>query len=324
MPKTNVLMSWYARGALIALVTALPACAERGQGEQVQGDETMGEEFEGPDSLGALTRAMNRNSRTYQRLSEEKDTLIATLETAMLLFNELSDVERDIVGAESERAEGELEAWDDRVRGQLQRLRTRYAELGQELERAEQRLRSLQSSERTMRESLTQALQTAAQLRADNERKQAMIDELSARVATLTTERDAAVALSQARSDTIVNLEVERNTVYWIAGTEEELKAMNVVQTVGGRQLVFTRVGETLARNPGADLGRFNVVDRRSTELIDIPDTGEYEVLTQQNFGYADQQTIRMDGQRRLVRGELRIRDPRFWDQAPVLILVRR
>jgi hypothetical protein len=269
-----------------------------------------------------------RSDRDYRRVSEEKDTLIQTLQTAMVLFNELTTVEREISGGERERpAEGAvLESWDQRVRSQLERLRARYGQLAADLSRAERRLRSLEGSDVTLRASLADAVRTATAMREDNEKKQALIDQLASRLESVTAEKDAAVALSVARADTIQELKVENRAVYWIAGTEEELRRMGMIETVGGRNIVYTRVGETLAPSRGADPSQFERIDRYSDRRVELPDDGEYEIITPQKLEYLDANasSLRLDGHRGFVRHELRVGNPLFWESAPYLILVRR
>lgn len=310
---------------LLPPVLSLGGC--RDQAGAADGEAALlAERTDLEDSVGTVTRMMERRTRTYERVSEEKDSLIQGLATAMLLFNELTAVEREIVGEEAEldREGTALAPWDQRVRGQLQRLRTRYAQLADNVSRAESRIVQLEARDKSMRASLDEALRTAAALRDDNEKKQALIDQLTQRVATLTGERDAAVALSVARADTIVSLAEENNTVYWIAGTEPELRSQGLIQTVGGRRLLVTRVGESLAPSRTIDTSRFTKIDRRRIQMIDLPGNVEYEVLTTQNMNYVDRATVRLSGQRWFVRNQLRITDPRFWDTNAMLIMVRR
>jgi hypothetical protein len=276
------------------------------------------------DSLSALTRQMAGRTQTYERILEEKDTLIATLQTAMVLLNELSTVEREIASGEPIAPEPALEPWDQRLRRQLQNLRNRYAQMANDLSRSETRLRQLEQSGEAARSVLAEALQTTAELRADNQQKQSLIDQLSERVSTLTRERAFAVAQSSARADTIRTLTRATNMVHWIVGTREELEEMGLIETVGGRQIVFTRVGETLAAARDVDLAHFHSIDRRLANVIDLPDEAEYEIVTRQDPTYVEQSTIRRDGNRWFVRDTLRISDIRFWEASPYLILVRR
>lgn len=315
------------RFAIAAACAALLAAGCAGGGDAPEGDE--GRVWDAllsrqQDSIGVLERTMRNRTGTYERLSEEKDTLIQTLHTAMLLFNELSEVEREIVGEETQPEGEALQPWDNRIRSQLERLRARYQQLGEELSRTEQRLEELRGRDATLRASLAEALSTAANLREDNARKQQLIEQLQLRVEVLTGERDAAVALSVARADTIQNLEERNNTVYWVAGTETELKALGLVESVGGRHMIFTRVGETLAPGRALDPAHFQSIDRRRTQVIDVPEGAEYEIVTPQNMQYADRTTVRGEGKRWFVRGELRVADARFWEPSPFLILVRR
>jgi hypothetical protein len=283
-------------------------------------------DFAKEDSLSRMTersRSLAGRTNAAERLSQEKDTLIHTLRTAMILFNELSALEREIVSEKGQNGGEGIEPWDSRIRGQLVRLRTRYNEMADDIARSQSRLRNLQGRDTRMQASLADALRAAATLREDNTQKQRLIDELSERVGVLTQERDVAVALSVARADTIKHLEVKSSAAYWTAGTAAELKRLGLIETVGGRHLVFTRVGESLS--PARDLksNAFHTIDRRFTRVIDLPDGVDFEIVSQQNVQFADTRTMRRDGARWFVRNELAIRDGRFWDPSPYLILVR-
>lgn len=300
-------------------VLMLPACIGDAASRRWQGYVAQQQ-----DSIRVLSQLLDVQSTHGSRLAQEKDTLIRTLQTSMVLFNELAALEREIVGAEPTARSEPLESWDVQIRSRLDRIRARYAALSTELARAEQRLRSIDARDARARAALDEVLRTAAALRADNTHKQELIDRLSGQLAMVEEERDVAVALSEARADTIKTLEDESNTVYWIAGSKDELRESGVVQVVGGRQLAFVRVGETLALGRGVHAGQFNAIDRRVTHVLALPDAAEYEIITQQNVAFADASTLRVSGNRWLVRGELRITDPGFWDQSPYLVLVRR
>jgi hypothetical protein len=242
----------------------------------------------------------------------------------MQLLQELSDVEQEIAAAPVSATPETTTPWDERVRAQLDRLRERYQELETGLARAETRLQELNRGDRTLRASLQDALATADALREDNQRQQARITELTARVQNLVLERDVAVALSAARADTIQQLDTRANTVFWIAGTEQELIDKGLVEKTGGTSLLLARVGETLVARRSLDTEQFHRMDRRETRVIDLPDAAQYEILTKQDIAHLAAGSGVRDGDRWLVRDRFEIADPRFWDPARFLILVRR
>ncbi len=304
--------------AYILVATLLGGCdIPMGSLSDGNTDETG---IQSDDTSSAAIGLLQRRNTNLRRMSEEKDTLIQTLHTAMMLFNELTSVEREIAGAEVLGEEPSLQPWDDRVRLQLDRLRNRYGQLAEDLSRAERRLGQLETRDRTMRASLEEALRNVATLREDNLKKQALIDDLSLRLETLTNERDAAVKLSVARGDTIQALTQLSNTVYWVAGRAEDLRRLGLIQSVGGSLLG----GGVLTASRRLDTAHFQAIDRRQTLVLPMPDVAEYEIVTSQNMVYLDPSTARRGGQRWFVRNELRITDPRFWDPMPYLILVRR
>jgi len=295
---------------------------------RVATEPTAPAEAELADTTGPRTppaaAAAGDDATAYRALAVEQDTLIRTLQTAMQLLQELGDVEQEIVGGPAIDARETAVPWDERVRTHLDRLRERYQELETGLRRAEARLAELDRGDERLRASLQEALAAADALREDNQRQQARISELTAHVQTLLQERDVAVALSAARADTIRQLDTSANTVYWIAGTEQELIDKGLVEKTGGASLLFARVGETLVARRGLDPEQFHRVDRRETRVIDLPDAARYEIVTKQDIAHlADGSGVR-DGGRWYVRERFEIADPSFWDPAKFLILVRR
>lgn len=259
-----------------------------------------------------------------ERLAAEQDTLVQTLQTAMVLFNELATLEREVAGGPGLAVEGEVEPWDDRVRGQLERLRGRYADLSGELARSEARLRELQRSDRSLRASLARALRMTDSLQTENARMQLVIDNLTGKIGQLELENTTVTAQSEARSDSITRLVDEKNAAYWIAGSKDELERLGLIDVVGGRQMIFSRIGETFGPSRALKLEYMHAVDRRTTSVIKLPDNAAYEIVTPQNLRFADPSTLAPRGTRSYVRGELRIIDPEFWAHADILILVRR
>ncbi len=133
------------------------------------------------------------------------------------------------------------------------------------------------------------------QLRSDNVR-------LVSATTSLTSERDSVIA--------------EQNTVYYIAGTADQLAEKHVVEKVGG----FLGIGRTIVPARNLDASMFTPIDMRTVLDITLPERErKYRVITRQNVSAL---ATLPDSKGRFSE-MLSIREPQsFWAGSKFLILV--
>jgi hypothetical protein len=134
----------------------------------------------------------------------------------------------------------------------------------------------------------------------------------------LATEKEALV-------DTVADLTIRDNTVYYIVGTRSELKEQGIIQeTGGGRWLIFTRTGETLVPSPNLTPAGFIEADKRMISEIPLPNPDRtYQIVSAQNLDYIDASALQSQKDRK-IRGHLRINSPeQFWAPSKYLIIVQ-
>ena len=190
----------------------------------------------------ALALACNQNKEELakaladaQSLSAEKDSLITeVLETSKFVngINEELAKARSAVVATSNTAEGGTPAERDRAARaaaleRVQALVTRLNETEQRLEQSTSRARSLSGRNSTLLKQIEaykssiDSLQATA-MRTETELR-GVIDSQSVQIAGLNQQLDTAHVVTAALQDTVTDLTHYKNTVYYIAGTEEEL-----------------------------------------------------------------------------------------------------
>jgi chromosome segregation ATPase len=275
------------------------------------------------DSITQLNTLLSARSQELQTVTTEKDTLIATLQTAMSLSHDIESLQKEIDrkpvrrGAKTSEA---LPAWDAQVREQISDVRARIKEQREALARASERLKALAKKNTALAAQLAQSLQTIELLQADNQQQAAHIQQLSLRIEGLERDKTQLLAETRAKGDTIGVQRDDLNRVFWIAGTKDQLRKLGVIKQQGGKSLLVTRVGETFT--PGNDLNPtlFQALDKSRDSRIVLPDDAVYEIVSPQNVAYATPTTPKP----RQVRGQIVINDKRFWDNSPYLILMRR
>ena len=148
---------------------------------------------------------------------------------------------------------------------------------------------------------------------------QAVINKQTTQIAQLNTQVDTLNQVRTALTDTVGQLTTEKNTVYYVVGTQEELIQQGILTKEGSRR--FLLVGSrTIAPARELDPSKFTKIDRLANRTIVLPDGGEYEILSRQNIAYAAPAGEK-DGK---ILGALTINQPeQFWKNSRFLIIVR-
>ena len=191
------------------------------------------------------------------------------------------------------------------------------------------RIATLSRRDQTLTAQVDAYEQTIASLRSTVEQQkaefQAIIDKQNAEIATLNQKIDTVtkdnVRLAGERSaltDTVSQLTTEKNTVYYIAGTKDELERLGVLTEEGHRRFLILG-GRTLVPSRALDATKFTRLDRVRDRSITLP-AGDYTIFSRQNPRYAT--AFASKGGK--ISGGLRIDQPeQFWEPSKFLILVR-
>ncbi|HET9425239.1 MAG TPA: hypothetical protein VFO55_07710 [Gemmatimonadaceae bacterium] len=214
----------------------------------------------------------------------------------------------------------------------------RVRELVARLDSSEARVASLRARANTLArrdEQLTQQValyeKTIADLRDAAERQraemQAIIDEqgtrivaLSSKIDTVTQDNVRLAGERAALSDTVSRLTTERNTVYYVTGTRDELVRKGVLVEEGSRPVLGIFGSRPVAPARTLDPALFTRIDRLRDRMIPLPD-GEFTIVSRQDPGFTT------PGERRdkRIAKSIQVDDPdRFWEPSKFLVLVRR
>ena len=128
-------------------------------------------------------------------------------------------------------------------------------------------------------------------------------------VKTLTGQFNDSLATIQNQRTNIATLTADKNTVYYVAGTNKQLEKAGVIDKTGG----FIGLGKTKQLNPNVDNSIFVKADK--TTLSAIPLNGKYKGLITQHGGG----TFRISGKGKA--DTLLILDPAFWNDSKYLVI---
>lgn len=264
-----------------------------------------------------------------QALAAEKDSLITeVLETSKFVngVNEELAKARTAVVSNAANSDAGTPAERDRVAraaalDRVTALVARLNETEQRLEQSTQRARSLSGRNTTLLRQIEEYKTSVDSLQATAMRTEAelrgVIDAQTVQIADLTRDLDTTRAANTMLVDTVTNLMRYKNTVYYVAGTEEELLKKGIVVKEGSKFLFFG--GKQLHPARSLDPAAFTAVDKTTATTIDLPENHEYKLVSRQDLTFADTASVR-DGK---LQGQLRIAAPEgFWAPSKYLILV--
>jgi predicted nuclease with TOPRIM domain len=252
----------------------------------------------------------------------QRDTLmqeVADLAQLMSDVNaELADVQLE--GVELAQAESPRQAERDSMLSKIRVLNTRFDSTQTRLEESRRRIRSLTQISDSLR---TQLEETISNYDRMIEAQRTNIAALTEQVQSLETENVRLAATVDTLAAEVDTLRTVATTVYYIAGTKDELLDAGVVQKEGGARFlfVFGKRGETLVPARDIDVSMFTPVDMWETTEIALPSPDkQYRIVSRQDLTYLAEPP----DEKGLISGPaLQIGAPDgFWKSSKYLILV--
>ena len=270
-----------------------------------------------------------------QRISAEKDSLLkdvmATSQFIAEANTELAKVRNRNASNPTKAQPGETESNLTPAQARAQLL-TKVKEITVRLNDAESRLAA---SRRRVADMTGKSSEMSKQLAAYDTTVQSfksMIESQKAEIASLTAQVTSLNGeVTKLKSDNVMlvsdktsltderdKLTTERNTVYYVAGTKDELLKKHIIQQTGG-MLGIGKVQVPVRELNPAD---FTSIDKTKTAEIALPKTDKpYRIVTRQDLT-ALETTPDKSGK---VSGALKIKDANtFWAASKYLILIEQ
>lgn len=300
----------------IAALASLAACDPGARRQLAQSDSARG------DSLVRIKDEMLNEVMSSTQFVNELNAEIAKLKTPLKTGLKVPAGESQLAQAKADR-----DAVTERVRELVARLDASEARVAS--------LRSRASSLSRHDEQLSQQValyeKTIADLREVAERQrsemQAIIDEqgtkivaLNSKVDTVTRDNVRLAGERAALTDTVGQLTTEKNRVYYVAGTRDELIRKGVLVQEGSRPVLGLFGSRPVVPARTLDPSLFTSLDRLRDRVINLPD-GEYSVVSRQDLSF----TTPAERHDSRVAKALQIDRPeKFWEPSKFLVLVRR
>lgn len=212
-------------------------------------------------------------------------------------------------------SETPLLAQRDSMMQKLRYVVARVSETENRLNESQRRIKTLTGLSDSLRATLDS---TATNLGAIIESQRATVASLTEQVTRLETEN---VALR----DTVNTVTERENTVYYVIGTKDELKAKGIIVEEGGSRVLFIlwRTGSTISPARELDPSQFTAINKRHVTEIRLPDAAsEYRIASRQDLEYLA--TPRTAQGKITGASSLQISAPeQFWRNSKFLIIVQ-
>ena len=261
--------------------------------------------------IDSLTNAANERDRLMQEMAQNARMI--------------SDISQSIAkvqvrGKLNVSAESPGQASRDSVVQKVRYIATRLSESDAQLRASERRIRSMTQLSDSLRTTLTA---TIANYDSVVTTQRTQLVAFAASLDSLRGENTALSAVNTALKDTVTDLTLRQNTVYYVIGTKAELVRRGIVEETGGARFLFVlwKSGKSVQPARILDPSGFTAIDKRQVRTIPLPDsTKSYRIASRQDLSSLASPP---DGDGKL-HGQVEISSPeRFWAASRYLIIVQ-
>jgi hypothetical protein len=271
---------------------------------------------------GKPSAALQARIDSLQNASNERDRLVQEMAQDARMISDISAelAKVQVRGKLNVSSESPGQASRDSMVQKVRYIATRLSQSESALRSSERRVRSLTGLSDSLRNTLAATIANYDSVIA-GQREQLVA--FAAQIDTLKGENTALLAVNVALKDTVNDLSLRENTVYYVIGTKDELVQRGVVEETGGSRFLFIlwKSGKSLQPARALDPGAFTAIDRRQVTTIPLPDTTKaYRIASRQDLSSLatpPDESGKLHGAVRIARPE------HFWAASKFLIIVQ-
>lgn len=248
---------------------------------------------------------------------EERDQLVQEVAQNARFLSEISTelAKVQLPPKVAIKPESPLSASRDTVLEKIRYVTTRLDDVESRFRQSRQRIGALTQLSDSLRATLEATIANYDTIIAS---QRVVIEELTQRANRLAEENFAL-------RDTVENLSVRENMVYYVIGTKDELKERGIVVEEGGSRLLFVlwKQGETLTPARDLDPNQFVTINKRAVTEIPVEPNKEYQIVSRHDLGYLANAPA--EGAKFTGVESLKIAAPeQFWANSKFLIVIER
>jgi hypothetical protein len=258
---------------------------------------------------------------SLQNAANERDRLVQEMAQDARMISDVSAelAKVQVRGKLNVASESPGQASRDSVVARVRYIATRLNDSESRLRSSERRIRGLTSVSDSLRNTL---VATIANYDSVVTSQRAALVAYATAIDSLKGENTVLTAVNTALKDTVGDLSLRENTVYYVIGTRADLKQRGIIDETGGSRFLFIlwKSGKSVQPARNLDPAAFTAIDKRQVTTIPLPDsTKRYQIASRQDLG-ALATPPDADGR---LNGSVQISAPgRFWTASKYLIIV--
>lgn len=271
----------------------------------------------GQDSVIQALVEANRLKDSLLQVVFETDTFMDQIGQEVAKVKSLSKGMTPTVAGEGNKP-ADLAAYRASLVERVKEMSDRLNQAEAKLVANRKRMAELSKDNAYLKDEVSGYQNTIANFTAKIDRQQAAIDSLYSALGVMTQEKETLAQEKAVLTDTVSALTTRENTVYYVVGTKDELKAKGLVVQEGGKFLFFGKKSWQPARD--LESTGFQSADLRELNEVALPDpTKEYRIVSRQDLTYVET-TAENKGK---FTGAIKITSPReFWATSKYLIVM--
>jgi hypothetical protein len=268
-----------------------------------------------PDSVTVLTTQLAQ----ARSVSAQQDSLMQGFQQTTQLLADMDKELSKVKGLQSHvplNVQGEKSG--DPQAAYRASLLGKVQEVTVLLNKSRARVAAMGEKNKTLGGQVADYQATITNLQAMLEQNKADLAALNMRVDSLTTVNTTLASSNAAIADTVTDLRKTANTVYYVVGTKEDLKARGIIVEEGSKFLFFGHKALVPARK--LDASAFTAINKWDDTPIALHITDKpYKVVSRQDPTLIEQ----AQGSDGKATGDLHISQPaEFWGPSKYLIIV--
>jgi hypothetical protein len=258
---------------------------------------------------------------SLQNAANERDRLVQEMAQDARMISDVSSelAKVQVRGKLNVTSESPGQASRDSVVARVRYIATRLNDSESRLRSSERHIRSLTSISDSLRNTLTATIANYDSV-VTSQRTQLVA--YASQIDSLKGENTVLMAVNTALKDTVGDLSLRENTVYYVIGTRDELKSRGIIDETGGSRFLFIlwKSGKSVQPARNLDPSAFTAIDKRQVTTIPLPDsTKHYQIASRQDLS-ALVTPPDNDGK---LQGSVQISAPgRFWSASKYLIII--
>jgi hypothetical protein len=219
-----------------------------------------------------------RKLAELEQASAQKDSLLQEVAMSSRLLSEVSAelAHVQVKGRLRVSSETPLMAQRDTMIQKLRYVVARVSQTENRLAESQRNIRTLTNLSDSLRATLDSSVGDL----------QALVETQKTTIASLTDQLNELQTENVALRDTVATVTERENTVYYIIGTKDDLKAKGIITEEGGSRVLFVlwRTGRTL--NPARELdpSQFHVINKRQVTEIRLDPAADYRIASRQDL----------------------------------------